>query len=268
MAMGRFLKMAGICGLALVWGGTTILRGVSWGASPPGFVLRKLDWKGQSWVVAEVDLNRVSLDLVGQRAVAPTPHTLGRTARAVQAQGQEVLFATNAGIYQKDRRPLGLQIEAGTVVHDLNTHTGAGNFYLLPNGVFAVGAQGAVVLPTAEVPAASIDWRIASQSGPLLVSNGKVHPAFDPASTSQKTRSGVGVRDPGHVVFAVSTEPVRFFDMATLFRDALGCADALYLDGTISDYWTPERSHIEGDPRGYGGVFVVTAAGAPARTGP
>jgi len=37
---------------------------------------------------------------------------------------------------------------------------------------------------------------------------------------------------------------VRFFDFATLFRDRLGCRDALFLDGSISSLYSPEiRRH-------------------------
>ena len=40
------------------------------------------------------------------------------------------------------------------------------------------------------------------------------------------------------VVFAISSEPVNFHEFASLFRDSLGCANALFLDGTISSLYT------------------------------
>lgn len=227
-------------------------------AGPP-VTVTEVSWKGTMWVVAEVDLSQAQLALWGQTPGSPVPHTLGRTARWRIERSESVVFATNAGIYMEDRRPLGLHIEGGQRYRGLNTATGYGNFYLAPNGVFALGPTGAVVVPTTAWPPIDAQpWTLATQSGPLLVTGGELHPAFNPTSTSRKLRSGVGVRDPTHVVFAVSRGRVRFHDAATFFRDALHCDDALYLDGTISSWWTPERARVEGDPQGYGGVFVVT----------
>ena len=45
---------------------------------------------------------------------------------------------------------------------------------------------------------------IATQSGPMLVINGRLHPRFVHANVSLKQRSGVGVREPQTVVFAIS----------------------------------------------------------------
>lgn len=231
-------------------------------AGPP-VVVTEQTWKGARWIVAEVDLTVSTLELVGQREGAPEPHTLARTAAWSRTQGRVPLFATNAGIYMEDRRPLGLHIEAGRRHRDTNRAEGFGNFYLMPNGVFFVDPTGAAVRATHEVPSETPTWQLATQSGPLLVRNGGLHPALQPDSTSRKTRSFVGIRDAQHIVFAVSIDRVRFHDSATLARDQLGCTDALYLDGTISDYWTPERSRVEGDPKGYGGVLVVTVPEEP-----
>jgi len=227
----------------------------------PGLKVSERTWQGSRWVVAEVDLSMASLDLVGQRATAPSPHTLGRTARQLKEAGVEVGFATNAGIYMEDRRPLGLHIEAGHQHRDVNRAEGHGNFYMKPNGIFALGAEGAIVRRTTEVPDDPAGFTLATQSGPLLVRDDVIHPKFLPESKSRKVRSVVGVRDPQHIVLAVSVDRVRFYDAATFLRDELGCADALYLDGTVSSWWTPKRSHIEGDPDGYGGILVVTAPG-------
>ena len=47
-------------------------------------------------------------------------------------------------------------------------------------------------------------------------------------------RNGVGVRADGRVVFAISEAAVSFGRFARLFRDALACPNALYLDGFVS----------------------------------
>ena len=215
-------------------------------------------WLDARWTVAEVDLSQARLELIGQRPEAPALHTLGRTAAVVATEGRTPLFATNAGIYMEDRRPLGLHIEASVRYRATNRAEGYGNFYLMPNGVFAVGDAGAAVVATSEVPDTVPAWRLATQSGPLLVRAGAIHPAFQPDSRSRKVRSLVAVCSPTKVFLAVSRDRVRFHDTATFARDGLGCADALYLDGTVSEYWTPQRPGVEGDPQGYGGVLVVS----------
>ena len=43
---------------------------------------------------------------------------------------------------------------------------------------------------------------------------------------------------PKRVVFAISNEAVNFHEFARLFRDSLGCANAPFLDGTISSLYT------------------------------
>ena len=74
----------------------------------------------------------------------------------------------------------------------------------------------------------------------MLVINGRTHPKIQPDGTSLKLRNGVGVGDPRTVSFAISKEPVSFHEFASLFRDALGCPNALFLDGTISSLYAPE----------------------------
>jgi uncharacterized protein YigE (DUF2233 family) len=80
---------------------------------------------------------------------------------------------------------------------------------------------------------------LATQSGPLLVSAERIHPAFNPKSVSRLFRNGVGVISPHEVVFAISEGPVSFYEFATLFRDKLHCSDALFLDGTVSSLYAP-----------------------------
>jgi uncharacterized protein YigE (DUF2233 family) len=81
---------------------------------------------------------------------------------------------------------------------------------------------------------------LATQSGPMLVMNGRLHPRFHPGSTSLKLRSGVGVRADGEVIFAISQEAVSFDSFARLFRDGQSCPNALFLDGgSVSSLYAP-----------------------------
>ena len=136
----------------------------------------------------------------------------------------------------------------------LSTSKGEGNFYLLPNGVFWLDEQGAHVAPTDRY-AAHGRVTLATQSGPLLLDAGQLHPAFQEGSTSLRVRSGVGVNAQGRVVLVLSRDRVSFHATATLFRDALACPNALYLDGEISAISAPRIEPRERHE--YAGLLVV-----------
>nr|WP_321509122.1 phosphodiester glycosidase family protein [uncultured Hyphomonas sp.] len=171
-----------------------------------------------------------------------------RLAETVAADGGELVFAMNAGMYHDDRRPVGLYIENGDQQAGLVTRAGPGNFGMLPNGVFWVDGDGAAhVTETLAYEALAPDARYATQSGPMLVVDGALHPAFNPDGTSRKRRNGVGLSADGETLwFAISDGPVNFDTFARLFRDQLGAADALYLDGTVSRLYAPALNRDDG----------------------
>ena len=171
-----------------------------------------------------------------------------RLAETVAADGGELVFAMNAGMYHDDRRPVGLYIEKGDQQAGLVTRAGPGNFGMLPNGVFWVDGGGAAhVTETLAYEALAPDTRYATQSGPMLVIDGALHPAFNPDGTSRKRRNGVGLSADGDTLwFAISDAPVNFDTFARLFRDQLGAADALYLDGTVSRLYAPALNRDDG----------------------
>ncbi len=172
--------------------------------------------------------------------------------------GTPLVFATNGGMFDKNSAPVGLYIENGKQLKQLNTtEKGYGNFLLQPNGVFAVTANGAVVNTTknyATNPPTEVSF--ATQSGPMLVIDGKLHPAFKNGSTNVHIRSGVGVNNKGEVVFAISNERVNLYDFASLFRDKLNCKNALYLDGFVSKMHLPERPDLNANTKF--GVIIYT----------
>jgi len=150
-------------------------------------------------------------------------------------------FAMNAGMYHPDRSPVGLYLERGQEVSALVTRDGPGNFGLLPNGVFCIGAGRYRVIESRAYAEAPPDCLYASQSGPMLVIGGAQHPRFLPASPSRYIRNGVGVSADGQTAFfAISDARVNFTDFASLFRDVLNTPDALYFDGSISRLYAPE----------------------------
>jgi uncharacterized protein YigE (DUF2233 family) len=143
----------------------------------------------------------------------------------------------NAGMYDAQGAPIGLYVEDGRQRRAINRRRGGGNFHLLPNGVFAIAPDGrAVVVKSADYdPATHPRW--ATQSGPMLVIDGALHPAIRPNGDSLHIRNAVCVADPDGAWFAISEDPVSFGRLARLLRDSLGCRDALYLDGAVSSLW-------------------------------
>ena len=170
-----------------------------------------------------------------------------RLAADVGADGGQLVFAMNAGMYHEDRRPVGLYVEDGAETAHLVTRAGPGNFGLLPNGVFWVDALGtAHVTETLTYETMAPAARFATQSGPMLVIGGQLHPEFNADGTSRKRRNGVGLSADGHTLwFAISDGPVNFHTFARLFRDKLGTPDALYLDGVVSRLYAPELGRDE-----------------------
>ncbi len=147
--------------------------------------------------------------------------------------GQALGFAMNAGMYHTP----------------LVTRDGPGNFGLLPNGVFCWGAvgQGFRVIESRAFKAESPACRFATQSGPMLVIDGALHPKLLPDSDSFYIRNGVGVSADGQTaVFAISNDEVNFHLFARLFRDHLGLPDALYFDGNISRLYAPDLGRHDG----------------------
>jgi len=85
-----------------------------------------------------------------------------------------------------------------------------------------------------------------------------MHPSVAENGASVAIRNAVGVCGGGSAKFVISAEPVSFGRLTRLFRDHLGCPDALYLDGAISSIWAPELQRL--DPRtGLGPLVVVSA---------
>jgi uncharacterized protein YigE (DUF2233 family) len=152
-----------------------------------------------------------------------------------------VAFAMNAGMYDEDGRPIGLAIVEGKQKHSINRNKGGGNFHLMPNGVFQVRRDDIAEIVTSKAWRPSPTIRFASQSGPMLVIDGKLHPAFEPDGTSRYVRNGVGIAPNGRPLFVISEGPVSFGKFARFFRDGLKARNALFFDGAVSALWDPDN---------------------------
>lgn len=204
---------------------------------------RPVRFANSAFVVCTVDLRRYEVKLFLR---GPDGDVLGSFDRLKQTpEGSRLAFAMNAGMYHEDRSPVGLYVENSRELKAANTRNGPGNFHLKPNGVFYVKGERAGVLETETYLKRKIKPSHATQSGPMLVIDGRIHAQFSEQSTSLKIRNGVGVKDPHTAVFAISEEPVTFIAFARLFRDELGCANALFLDGSVSSLYAPSLERMD-----------------------
>lgn len=184
--------------------------------------------------------------------------------RELAAKGRKIAFATNAGIFERGPRPCGLTICAGQELVPLNVRPGEGNFYLKPNGVFFLDDKlGPGVMEAAEFAKSGLKPRLATQSGPLMLRGGVIHPAFNVNSPNKRQRSAVGVRKSDQqIVFAMSDRDdaargtVTFHQFSRFFLH-LGCQDVLYLDGDISTLVVDPAADASFVANTFAGMFFV-----------
>lgn len=232
---------------------------VFWLGLSPGFaaLCKTLDYKGASYSVCTVDIRQNSLSLFWQDAQGEAIGSFRRLNEILVQQQKTLQFAMNAGMYNDLLEPIGLYVENGRQLRALNLRDGSGNFHLRPNGVFYSTGKQVGVMESGRFAASKILVQFATQSGPMLVIDGKIHPRFDPQSTSFKVRGGVGVKDAYTAVFVLSNQPVNFYSFAQLFKDKLGCANALYLDGSISALYSPELGRTGNNLFSFGPMIGV-----------
>lgn len=143
-----------------------------------------------------------------------------------------VSFATNGGMFMEDLTPCGLFIQEGKVIKPINHAVGKSNFCLKPNGIFYVSNdRGNGVCKTEDFKSDNV--KFATQSGPMLVVDGKISPAVINLTKSKYPRNGVGILPSGEVLFAMSKKDVSLYEFGLFFQKS-GCTNALHLDGAIS----------------------------------
>lgn len=185
--------------------------------------------------------------------------TFDRVQAAFSKRGLTVRLMMNAGIFQTGGIPCGLHIENAKTLHKINLANAPGNFFLKPNGVFRIDTnkkETKAFITTSEIHPKSPITVAAVQSGPLLLIDGKRHPAFKEGSPNRLQRNGVGVDDKGRVVFAIteSGQKVNLWDFAGLFLK-LHCGNALFLDGDISQMAVNPSKPVESNR--FGAIFVI-----------
>lgn len=212
--------------LALVW------------ASPAAAVTcEEITSKGNGFTVCTVDVASEDLRLFLRDTDG---NILGNFANVNGVLDGQLVFGMNAGMYHDDRAPVGYYMQDGIEVMRVIPDAGPGNFGLLPNGVFCVNDTTAQVYETLDFVDRAPVCRDATQSGPMLVIDGELHPRFLKNGTSRYIRNGVGTSADGKTaVFAISNTLVTFYEFGSLFRDVLKTPNALYFDGKVSRLHVP-----------------------------
>jgi uncharacterized protein YigE (DUF2233 family) len=205
------------------------------------------------FVVKVVNLKEDDLKLYWKDNRGKIIRTFENLKTFVESKQETLLFAMNAGMYKTDFSPLGLFVENGKIVQPLNNASGEGNFYLKPNGVFLITATNIPqIVPTNDFKN-DVQIKYATQSGPMLLINGQIHPALNAGSTNLNIRNGVGILPDNSIVFAMSKKGISFYDFAEFFK-VLGCKNALYLDGAVSRTYFPKGNWVQND--GNFGVII------------
>lgn len=163
----------------------------------------------------------------------------------------------NAGMFNSEPAPQGLYIENNKTLKALDKAKGSGNFYLKPNGVFYLTKENKPVIVKTEDFIDKGNIKYATQSGPMLLIDGKMHPAFKEGSSNLNIRNGVGILPDNSLVFALSKGEINFYDFAKFFQK-LGCKNALYLDGFVSKAYLPAQNWMSLDGN-FGVMIAVTA---------
>lgn len=169
---------------------------------------------------------------------------------------KELVFAMNGGMYKKDQSPQGLLIQDKITKATIDTSNASGNFYLKPNGIFYLTTSKQAVIVKTEDFKNNTSIEFATQSGPMLVIDGKIHSAFNKNSTNLNIRNGVGILPNNEILFAISKKEVNFYEFADYFKSK-GCKNALYLDGFVSRMYCPKEKWEQTDGN-FGVIIGVT----------
>ena len=210
----------------------------------------------EKFIVRIVDPQREELKLYWKNNDGEILKNFGNLKNSVESRDRKLVLAMNAGMFRKDFSPQGLFIEDGKTLAPLDTSAGEGNFYLQPNGVFFITKDNLAKISVTSDFKDHGEVKYATQSGPMLVINGEIHPAFTPTSTNLYIRNGVGILPDNRVIFVISTNKVNLYEFAEFFKNT-GCRNALYLDGYVSKIYLPAENFTRQDGD-FGAMIGVT----------
>jgi uncharacterized protein YigE (DUF2233 family) len=213
-------------------------------ASAAGAVdCRTETFAGSRFTICRVDASRETLRVFYADAAGTRYGSFARLDAALGSEGHRLAFAMNAGMFHADFKPVGLLIADSREIAPINRAQGTGNFFLQPNGVFLADAAGPRVLSTDEYR--NLTPALATQSGPMLLHRGQVPAIAAFRSTSRHVRNGVCVPRGATIAFVISEDEVTFREFADYFSSGLGCAEALYFDGSISSLFSRQLKRAD-----------------------
>ena len=189
-----------------------------------------------------VDLKKQDLKFYWKNDAGKIMKSFKKLNSSLKTKNEKLVFAVNGGMYKTDHSPLGLYVEDGEKLSKVNrAKKGYGNFYMQPNGIFYItDSNTAVVCKTPDFKHEGVKY--ATQSGPMLLIDGKIHDKFKEGSRNLNIRNGVGILPNGSIVFGMSKDMINFHDFANYFK-SLGCENALYLDGFVSKTYLPSEGY-------------------------
>lgn len=212
-----------------------------WAAPASAAECENIRFEDAGYTICTVDLTSETLRLFLYDDSGAPYGQFGAIESDLNDKGQSLGFAMNAGMYHDDRAPVGYYVEDGQEIMRVIPNAGPGNFGMLPNGILCIREGRADVIETLRFVKEAPDCAYATQSGPMLVIDGALHPRFLKDSTSRYIRNGVGTSADGKTaVFAISDSPVTFYEFGRLYRDYLTLPNALFLDGNISKLYAPQ----------------------------
>lgn len=230
-----------------------------------GSQAEEMEFRGARFIVHRIDPANEKLELFWRDEKGQPYNTFEKLEAALKLQGRHLRFAVNAGIYAPGFLPEGLHVEKGKQLRPLNLKNAPGNFFLKPNGVFFIGKDGMPgILESSRFKRNQPSVRLAVQSGPLLLDRGKIHPKFNEPSSNLLLRNGVGIDAQGQIVFACSDRSERgtvgrinLYGFAMLFKK-LGCKNALFLDGDISEIYIRGETGSLQRTSAFAAMFAIT----------
>ena len=201
-------------------------------------------WKGkikdEDFIIHIADPKKGKLEMYWADSEGKPFRSFRNVKKELEKKGQKLIFAMNGGMYEEDRSPVGLYIQSGRELNRINLKKGKGNFYTMPNGVFSVLKDGTADISVSDKIPSLSKIRFATQSGPMLLVGGEIPKKYSKNSALRKIRNGVGLLSDGKVIFAVNKKELNIHEFALFFKEK-GCKEALYLDGTISSVYLPEK---------------------------
>jgi uncharacterized protein YigE (DUF2233 family) len=240
--------------LFLVVMGCSLIAFGARAADRPPQELQNVSYGGARYLVRTVDPKKEDLRFYWKDDQGNDLKDFAGLDKYVASKGEHLVFAANAGMFDPTSKPVGLLVQNGNEESPLNLADGTGNFYMKPNGVFLINDKHeARVIESSDYSILLSPTIWATQSGPLMVYGGNIHPDFIDDSKNMKIRSGVGLRKDGTIVFAISRGQVNFYDFAAFFLNDEKCPDALFLDGVISTFYVPGQK--DDMPHSFGPMF-------------